>query len=58
MPKRKEPPLSPEEQKKRFEAAARRLDGTPPSREEFRKLVARISLAKRRHQSRGGIKNS
>jgi hypothetical protein len=47
MPKRKEPPLSPEEQKKRFEDAARRLSGAPPSREEFRELVARILLAKR-----------
>jgi hypothetical protein len=45
MPKRKEPPLSPEEQKKRFEEAARQLGGLP-SREEFRKLVGRISLAK------------
>jgi hypothetical protein len=45
MPKRKQPPLSPDEQKKRFEDAASRLGGLP-SREEFRKLVGRISLAK------------
>jgi len=47
MPKKKTPPLSSEEQRKRFEEAARRLGGLPTV-EQFKRLVGRIAVAKER----------
>jgi hypothetical protein len=44
MPKKKEPPLSPAEQKKRFEALAREV-GARQSAEQFKKNLRKIAGA-------------
>jgi len=45
MPKKKDPPLTPEEQKRRFEATARRV-GAHGSAKEFRQTLGRVLSAK------------
>ena len=47
MPKKKQPPLSPEEQRKRFEALARE-SGARISKEQFRRIVGKIAVSPKR----------
>ena len=51
MPKRKEPELTPAEQKKRFEALAREV-GAKQSPETFKKTLRKMALARSQGQAR------
>jgi hypothetical protein len=50
MPRKKDPPLSAEEQKKRFEALARDIGSHPPKPEQLKRLIGRIASGKRASQ--------
>lgn len=51
MPKRKEPELTPAEQKKRFEALAKEV-GADRSKIDLKKALKQISLARREEEPR------
>jgi hypothetical protein len=46
MPKKKEPPLTPEEQRKRFEELARQAGASSSPKEDVRKALERIARQK------------
>ena len=55
MPKKKAPPLTPEEQRKRFEALARQA-GAQGSAKQFKETLGRVLTAKGRASKRANLK--
>jgi hypothetical protein len=51
MPKKKEPPLSAEEQRKRFEELAREV-GAHGSARDLKKTIGRIAMSKRKSDAK------